>query len=128
MQTKQHLFKIWSGPKESKESKYKYERTLTDVTLCCVEQLIPQISSLSWFTTVVPLLLVLSITLAKDLSDDIVSLSASCRQKYVCLTVRSYTVMFTSHRPDTRTINMSTIERWKCSLMESKCTLSYNSV
>uniref|UniRef100_A0A673GRP0 Phospholipid-transporting ATPase n=1 Tax=Sinocyclocheilus rhinocerous TaxID=307959 RepID=A0A673GRP0_9TELE len=33
--------------------------------------LIPQISSLSWFTTVVPLLLVLSITLAKDLSDDI---------------------------------------------------------
>ncbi|XP_051973016.1 phospholipid-transporting ATPase ID [Xyrauchen texanus] len=34
-------------------------------------QLIPQISSLSWFTTVVPLLLVLSITLAKDLSDDI---------------------------------------------------------
>uniref|UniRef100_A0A8C2D8X8 Phospholipid-transporting ATPase n=1 Tax=Cyprinus carpio TaxID=7962 RepID=A0A8C2D8X8_CYPCA len=36
-------------------------------------QLIPQISSLSWFTTVVPLLLVLSITLAKDLSDDIVN-------------------------------------------------------
>ncbi|RXN21326.1 phospholipid-transporting ATPase ID-like protein [Labeo rohita] len=34
-------------------------------------QLIPQISSLSWFTTVVPLLLVLSITLVKDLSDDI---------------------------------------------------------
>uniref|UniRef100_A0A673NCN2 Phospholipid-transporting ATPase n=1 Tax=Sinocyclocheilus rhinocerous TaxID=307959 RepID=A0A673NCN2_9TELE len=34
-------------------------------------QLIPQISSLSWFTTVVPLLLVLSMTLAKDLSDDI---------------------------------------------------------
>ncbi|XP_060764598.1 phospholipid-transporting ATPase ID [Neoarius graeffei] len=34
-------------------------------------QLIPQISSLSWFTTVVPLLLVLSITLAKDGSDDV---------------------------------------------------------
>ncbi|TSM12495.1 putative phospholipid-transporting ATPase IM [Bagarius yarrelli] len=34
-------------------------------------QLIPAISSLSWFTTVVPLLLVLSITLAKDGSDDI---------------------------------------------------------
>uniref|UniRef100_A0AAR2M1Q2 Phospholipid-transporting ATPase n=1 Tax=Pygocentrus nattereri TaxID=42514 RepID=A0AAR2M1Q2_PYGNA len=34
-------------------------------------QLIPAISSLSWFTTVVPLLLVLCITLAKDGTDDI---------------------------------------------------------
>ncbi|RXN21327.1 phospholipid-transporting ATPase ID-like protein [Labeo rohita] len=34
-------------------------------------ELIPQISSLSWFTTLFPLLLVLSITLVKDLSDDI---------------------------------------------------------
>ncbi|XP_066506319.1 phospholipid-transporting ATPase ID [Hoplias malabaricus] len=34
-------------------------------------QLIPAISSLSWFTTVVPLVLVLSITLAKDGSDDL---------------------------------------------------------
>nr|XP_023694700.1 phospholipid-transporting ATPase ID-like isoform X2 [Paramormyrops kingsleyae] len=34
-------------------------------------QLIPAISSLSWFTTVVPLVLVLSITAAKDASDDI---------------------------------------------------------
>ncbi|XP_026862250.2 phospholipid-transporting ATPase ID [Electrophorus electricus] len=34
-------------------------------------QLIPAISSLSWFTTVVPLLLVLCMTLAKDGSDDI---------------------------------------------------------
>uniref|UniRef100_A0A8B9LUA2 Phospholipid-transporting ATPase n=1 Tax=Astyanax mexicanus TaxID=7994 RepID=A0A8B9LUA2_ASTMX len=34
-------------------------------------QLIPAISSLSWFTTVVPLLLVLCITLVKDGSDDI---------------------------------------------------------
>ncbi|XP_076876494.1 phospholipid-transporting ATPase ID [Brachyhypopomus gauderio] len=34
-------------------------------------QLIPAISSLSWFTTVVPLLLVLCITLAKDGSDDV---------------------------------------------------------
>ncbi|XP_030624750.1 probable phospholipid-transporting ATPase IM [Chanos chanos] len=33
-------------------------------------QLIPQISSLSWFTTVVPLVLVLSITAAKDGTDD----------------------------------------------------------
>ncbi|KAM4634801.1 phospholipid-transporting ATPase ID-like isoform 1-T2 [Polymixia lowei] len=34
-------------------------------------QLIPEISSLSWFTTVVPLVLVLSITAVKDASDDI---------------------------------------------------------
>uniref|UniRef100_A0A8D0AKE6 Phospholipid-transporting ATPase n=1 Tax=Sander lucioperca TaxID=283035 RepID=A0A8D0AKE6_SANLU len=34
-------------------------------------QVIPQISSLSWFTTAVPLILVLSITAVKDASDDI---------------------------------------------------------
>ncbi|XP_076614179.1 phospholipid-transporting ATPase ID [Chaetodon auriga] len=34
-------------------------------------QLIPQVSSLSWFTTAVPLILVLSITAVKDASDDI---------------------------------------------------------
>ncbi|XP_043943078.1 phospholipid-transporting ATPase ID-like [Protopterus annectens] len=34
-------------------------------------QLIPQISSLSWFTTVVPLVLVLSVTAAKDAIDDV---------------------------------------------------------
>lgn len=39
----------------------------------CVLQVIPQISSLSWFTTVVPLVLVLSVTAAKDATDDIVS-------------------------------------------------------
>uniref|UniRef100_A0A665US29 Phospholipid-transporting ATPase n=1 Tax=Echeneis naucrates TaxID=173247 RepID=A0A665US29_ECHNA len=38
-----------------------------------VLQVIPQISSLSWFTTVVPLILVLSVTAAKDATDDIVS-------------------------------------------------------
>uniref|UniRef100_A0A3P9KVP8 Phospholipid-transporting ATPase n=1 Tax=Oryzias latipes TaxID=8090 RepID=A0A3P9KVP8_ORYLA len=36
-----------------------------------VLQVIPQISSLSWFTTVVPLILVLSVTAAKDAIDDI---------------------------------------------------------
>ncbi|XP_035292180.1 probable phospholipid-transporting ATPase IM [Anguilla anguilla] len=36
-----------------------------------VLQLIPSISSLSWFTTVVPLVLVLSVTAAKDATDDI---------------------------------------------------------
>ncbi|XP_043952350.1 phospholipid-transporting ATPase ID-like [Gambusia affinis] len=34
-------------------------------------QLIPQISSLSWFTTALPLILVLSMTAVKDASDDI---------------------------------------------------------
>uniref|UniRef100_A0A6Q2WW70 Phospholipid-transporting ATPase n=1 Tax=Esox lucius TaxID=8010 RepID=A0A6Q2WW70_ESOLU len=38
-------------------------------------QLIPAISSLSWFTTVVPLVLVLSVTAAKDATDDIVSIN-----------------------------------------------------
>ncbi|XP_059192884.1 phospholipid-transporting ATPase ID-like [Centropristis striata] len=36
-----------------------------------VLQVIPQISSLSWFTTVVPLVLVLAVTAAKDATDDI---------------------------------------------------------
>uniref|UniRef100_A0A4W6C9I4 Phospholipid-transporting ATPase n=1 Tax=Lates calcarifer TaxID=8187 RepID=A0A4W6C9I4_LATCA len=40
-------------------------------------QLIPQISSLSWFTTAVPLILVLSITAVKDASDDIFILLSS---------------------------------------------------
>ncbi|XP_068165952.1 phospholipid-transporting ATPase ID-like isoform X4 [Antennarius striatus] len=39
-----------------------------------VLQVIPQISSLSWFTTVVPLVLVLSVTAAKDATDDIADL------------------------------------------------------
>lgn len=39
--------------------------------------MIPEISSLSWFTTVVPLALVLSVTAAKDATDDIVSASAT---------------------------------------------------
>uniref|UniRef100_A0A671X7B9 Phospholipid-transporting ATPase n=1 Tax=Sparus aurata TaxID=8175 RepID=A0A671X7B9_SPAAU len=38
-----------------------------------VLQVIPQISSLSWFTTVVPLVLVLTVTALKDATDDIVS-------------------------------------------------------
>ncbi|VFV34210.1 probable phospholipid-transporting, partial [Lynx pardinus] len=33
-------------------------------------QLIPQVSSLSWFTTIVPLVLVLAITAVKDATDD----------------------------------------------------------
>uniref|UniRef100_A0A673C872 Phospholipid-transporting ATPase n=1 Tax=Sphaeramia orbicularis TaxID=375764 RepID=A0A673C872_9TELE len=37
-----------------------------------VLQVIPAISSLSWFTTVVPLVLVLTVTAAKDATDDIV--------------------------------------------------------
>uniref|UniRef100_A0A8C2G0W7 Phospholipid-transporting ATPase n=1 Tax=Cyprinus carpio TaxID=7962 RepID=A0A8C2G0W7_CYPCA len=48
-------------------------------------QLIPQISSLSWFTTIVPLVLVLSITAVKDATDDYVSL---CLQKEKWMNVR----------------------------------------
>ncbi|KAJ3604631.1 hypothetical protein NHX12_029371 [Muraenolepis orangiensis] len=36
-----------------------------------IANVIPQISSLSWFTTVVPLVLVLAVTAAKDATDDI---------------------------------------------------------
>uniref|UniRef100_A0A671LKP1 Phospholipid-transporting ATPase n=1 Tax=Sinocyclocheilus anshuiensis TaxID=1608454 RepID=A0A671LKP1_9TELE len=41
-------------------------------------QVIPAISSLSWFTTVVPLVLVLTVTAAKDATDDIVSTHITC--------------------------------------------------
>lgn len=37
------------------------------------KQIIPQISTLPWYTTLVPLVLVLGITAIKDLSDDLVS-------------------------------------------------------
>lgn len=58
------------------------------VTPAPCPQLIPQISSLSWFTTIVPLVLVLTITAVKDATDDYVSvpphaplpgLAACCR-------------------------------------------------
>ena len=42
-----------------------------------MDQVIPDISSLSWFTTVVPLVLVLSVTAAKDATDDIVSMKTA---------------------------------------------------
>uniref|UniRef100_A0A8C7DFF7 Phospholipid-transporting ATPase n=1 Tax=Oncorhynchus kisutch TaxID=8019 RepID=A0A8C7DFF7_ONCKI len=41
-------------------------------------QVIPAISSLSWFTTVVPLVLVLSVTAVKDATDDIVTCILGC--------------------------------------------------
>uniref|UniRef100_A0A3B3SPU9 P-type ATPase N-terminal domain-containing protein n=1 Tax=Paramormyrops kingsleyae TaxID=1676925 RepID=A0A3B3SPU9_9TELE len=41
-------------------------------------QIIPQISTLPWYTTLVPLVIVLGITAIKDLIDDLVSLSALC--------------------------------------------------
>jgi len=37
-----------------------------------LSQLIPQISSLAWYTTVIPLMVVLSITAVKDAIDDVV--------------------------------------------------------
>lgn len=45
----------------------------SDVIPVPCPQLIPQISSLSWFTTIVPLVLVLTITAVKDATDDYVS-------------------------------------------------------
>lgn len=51
-------------------SLFKYTFNLFPVLV----QLIPQISSLSWFTTIVPLALVLSITAVKDATDDYVSI------------------------------------------------------
>uniref|UniRef100_A0AAQ5YM42 Phospholipid-transporting ATPase n=1 Tax=Amphiprion ocellaris TaxID=80972 RepID=A0AAQ5YM42_AMPOC len=47
-------------------------------------QLIPQISSLSWFTTIVPLALVLSITAVKDATDDYVIISSCCFPSICC--------------------------------------------
>uniref|UniRef100_A0A803WC24 Phospholipid-transporting ATPase n=1 Tax=Ficedula albicollis TaxID=59894 RepID=A0A803WC24_FICAL len=44
-------------------------------------QSIPQISTLSWYTTLVPLLLVLGITAVKDLVDDIVRSSVNTKSK-----------------------------------------------
>lgn len=41
-------------------------------------QLIPQVSSLSWFTTIVPLVLVLAVTAVKDATDDYVSRPRPC--------------------------------------------------
>lgn len=42
-------------------------------------QAIPQITTLAWYTTLVPLLMVLGITAIKDLMDDVVSNVLSCR-------------------------------------------------
>ena len=52
-------------------------------------QLIPEISSLSWFTTIVPLVMVLVITAVKDATDDYVS--------YFILTLESVTSMLRSN-------------------------------
>ena len=42
--------------------------------LKCLFQLIPEISSLTWFTTIVPLVLVVTMTAVKDATDDYVSI------------------------------------------------------
>uniref|UniRef100_A0A671NFD8 Phospholipid-transporting ATPase n=1 Tax=Sinocyclocheilus anshuiensis TaxID=1608454 RepID=A0A671NFD8_9TELE len=46
-------------------------------------QLIPEISSLSWFTTIVPLVLVLAITAVKDATDDYVRIYSSPNEKWM---------------------------------------------
>uniref|UniRef100_A0A4W4F728 Phospholipid-transporting ATPase n=1 Tax=Electrophorus electricus TaxID=8005 RepID=A0A4W4F728_ELEEL len=56
----------------------QFQRIANAYFLCLlVLQVIPAISSLSWFTTVVPLALVLSITAVKDAIDDLVTLCLS---------------------------------------------------
>lgn len=45
---------------------------LTFYSCVFVRQTIPQVSSLPWFTTAVPVVFMLSITAVKDASDDIV--------------------------------------------------------
>ncbi|KAL2088905.1 hypothetical protein ACEWY4_015804 [Coilia grayii] len=49
----------------------QFQRVANTYFLCLlILQLIPQISSLSWFTTIVPLALVLTVTAVKDAMDD----------------------------------------------------------
>ncbi|KAJ6663018.1 hypothetical protein lerEdw1_010839 [Lerista edwardsae] len=49
----------------------QFQRIANTYFLCLlILQLIPQVSSLSWFTTVVPLFLVLTVSAAKDATDD----------------------------------------------------------
>ncbi|MGH0118993.1 UNVERIFIED_CONTAM: hypothetical protein FKN15_003542, partial [Acipenser sinensis] len=62
-------------------------------------QLIPQISSLSWFTTIVPLVLVLTITAVKDAMDDF-----CCRERAAA---RQYSPV--SHGSDTERLHN---EKW----------------
>lgn len=47
-------------------------------------QAIPQITTLAWYTTLVPLLLVLGITAIKDLVDDVVRMSHAAFSTLLC--------------------------------------------
>lgn len=64
-------------------------------------QLIPQISSLSWFTTIVPLALVLSITAVKDATDDYVSMFFMHHTlTQLCTWQDNITVKYSTRTPD----------------------------
>lgn len=56
----------------------------TPLTEFSSRQLIPQVSSLPWFTTAVPLVFVLSITAVKDATDDIVSRTLTILETLFC--------------------------------------------
>uniref|UniRef100_A0A8B9LU73 Phospholipid-transporting ATPase n=1 Tax=Astyanax mexicanus TaxID=7994 RepID=A0A8B9LU73_ASTMX len=74
-------------------------------------QLIPAISSLSWFTTVVPLLLVLCITLVKDGSDDIVSSQYYIQYLHLSISaVQADLLLLSSSEP----LNLIYIETVRC--------------
>lgn len=88
-------------------------------------QLIPQISSLAWFTTAALLILVLSITAVKDAADDIVSrlqytdfffFLTSKQQRHTLLCLDSYFM----NRTDTKVTTKWTTVKWASSLMESE--------
>lgn len=49
------------------------------IIIIIIHQIIPEITTLPWYTTLVPLVLVLGITAIKDLVDDLVSDSSISR-------------------------------------------------
>ncbi|XP_074851996.1 phospholipid-transporting ATPase ID-like isoform X2 [Carettochelys insculpta] len=64
------LFGLKFGKKKLKEEERLLKANNRDFNLTFEYALIPQISSLSWFTTVVPLVLVLAVSGVKDAIDD----------------------------------------------------------
>lgn len=81
-------------------------------------QLVPQISSLAWYTTVIPLIVVLSITGVKDAIDDVVKWLPGLPSLYLVIglwvekTSRKYLVPRSANQKDVSHI---------CSLIYPRC-------
>ncbi|KAG6939693.1 putative ATPase phospholipid transporting 8B4 (putative), partial [Chelydra serpentina] len=60
-------------------------------------QLIPEISSLSWFTTIVPLMVVFTITAVKDATDDCVSICSKLPLQSLQQSMYCYINYYVSH-------------------------------